>query len=252
MTDHLSSSKYCLGHAKRRIDELIRTIDAFVKTNPCKSIIEHDADTGEGILKVKLVKPMPAEIPGFVFDAINNLRAALDHAGFATSIAAGHPGDHAHFPFGDTRSEIIGRQHTGRSRELHEEIFKIMVDCQPYRGGDDILWALNKLCNRNKHEIVIPYAIGEGLLAFSISRTLNPVKWGNKRWDRTKNEKEVARIASGAQFQDHVNLISSVIFDEFPVIGLRPVDNVLREMFTSVGHALQVIEARANDIGLFK
>lgn len=249
----LYSSVYCVSHAKRRLNELIGIVDDFVNTNPCKSVIEHDANTSEHVLKIKLIKPMPSEIPGIVFDALNNLRSALDHAGFAVSRASGSRGKHSHFPFGDCLNEVIARSKgKGRSRDIPESIFNIMVNCEPYLGGNNALWALNKLCNRNKHEIIIPFVTMSPILTWVVSHNLDPIRWSKRRWDRTKNEMEVARTSFDAKFQDNIELSAQVVFDEVEVVGFRPIDNVLNEMLEAVCSALSAISGEAYKVGLFK
>ncbi len=251
--DPLHSSKYCLSHAKHRINELIGVINSFAETNPCKSFIEIDANTGESVLKVKLTKPMPVDVPGIVFDALNCLRSALDHAGYAVCIAARINGQNAHFPFGDTVGEVIGRaKGNGRSRDIPQEIFNAMVDCKPYLCGNNTLWALNRLCNRNKHDFIIPYAVASPVFAWSISNNFQSVRASQRKWDRAKNEMEVARAVPGVKFQDNINFSAYVIFEEMEVVGLRPVDNVLNEMLEAVCASLSTISKEAYRLGLFK
>jgi len=37
-----------------------------------------------------------------------------------------------------------------------------MISFKPYKEGIDLLWALNELCNSQKHEIIIPFALDVG------------------------------------------------------------------------------------------
>src|SRR5687768_12500707 len=103
--DPLHSAKYVLEHANRRIAEFEREAGMFYDSEPYANLIEADGDTGYCILKVKLVKPLPAALPGIVFDALSNLRACLDQIGFATAKVANPAfGKHAHFPFGNSEA----------------------------------------------------------------------------------------------------------------------------------------------------
>src|SRR6267378_5127973 len=99
MSDPFYSSKYSIAHAKRRVRELDGELTEFIKTYPYTCSVEADPQGGQDIHKIKLIKPMPTSIPGTAFDAVNNLRSALDHATYATAIAAKKSGKHAHFPF---------------------------------------------------------------------------------------------------------------------------------------------------------
>src|SRR5712664_2905678 len=99
MSEPFHSSKYLIAHAKRRIKEVEGEITEFIKSDPYTCFVETDAQRGKDIHKIKLIKPMPAAIPGTAFDAINSLRSALAHAARATAIAARKTGKRAHFPF---------------------------------------------------------------------------------------------------------------------------------------------------------
>ncbi len=255
MKEPLFSSRYCIDRAEQRLTELKGTVNAFIKSRPCKSVSERDPHTREHVLKIKLVKSMPIEIPGIVFDMLNNLRAALDHAGFAAAIANGTTGDNAHFPFGDSLNEILGRRKKGKgtSIDIPDEIFQVMLASKPYRGGNDHLWALNKLCNSNKHEIIVPFAMGGIMAAYTISRgsapTLSPQKW-----DREKQEREIARSNATSKFRGHRQVQAYVVFDEFnaagDIISFNSILPILGQMLEEVSTVVFDVQIEASRIGL--
>lgn len=252
MSDPFHSSRYCIDHADRRILELIRTSNAFIQTHPCKANVETDHKTSEQVLKIKLIKLMPIEIPGIVFDVLNNLRSALDHAGLATAKANGTKGRNAHFPFGKTRSEVLGRiKGNGRSRDIPADIFAIMVKAKPYRRGNRYLWALNDMCNANKHELIIPFAMGSPMVAFSFKGN-SPRFSRRKKWDRLKNEREIARFDLGTKFRDHYSLATTIVFDKINVVEFKSVITVLERMLREVRKAFHSVEVEATKGGLFK
>ena len=162
-------------------------------------VVEVNDDRTQDTHKVKLVKPMPAALPGIVFDALNSLRAALDQAGYDVAVAAGTTGHNAHFPFRRNLSDVQYRK-KARSKDFPEEIFDLMLTFQPYKGGNDLLWALNKLCNSYKHELILPIGMHSGN-AVKIDRA---VFHGGFRmlpfplWDRAKNEMVFAITQHGA------------------------------------------------------
>jgi hypothetical protein len=255
MKEPLFSSHYCVNHAERRLTELIGIVNTFIESSPCETVNELDTNTGENVLKIKLVKPMPIEIPGIVFDILSCLRAALDHAGYACAIAGGKTGYDALFPFGDCLSEIVGKRNVGKGRsiDIPDQIFQVMLGCKPYRGGNDHLWAMNKLCNANKHELVIPFAMGAVTISFTVSRGKGPT-FSAGNWDREKNEREIARSCFGSEFQDHCQASTYVVFDKFDTTGdlisFQSIVPVLERMLETVRDTIFAIQNEASRIGL--
>jgi hypothetical protein len=70
---------------------------------------DFDACSTTFVDKVVLVKPLPEEISDVAFDAVNNLRASLDQAGYAVSVAAGGKGKDTYFPFGATAMDVASK-----------------------------------------------------------------------------------------------------------------------------------------------
>src|SRR2546428_10680207 len=83
-------------------------------------------------------KPLPIALAGIAADAIYNLRAALDQAGYAVAVAAKTSGKNAHFPFGDTLEEVKSREQGG-SKEIPKSIFDAMVALRPFETGNTFL-----------------------------------------------------------------------------------------------------------------
>jgi hypothetical protein len=161
--------------------------------------MELDRKTGETVWKVKFTKPLPYSLRGIAFDAAGNLRSSLDRAGFAVAVAAGTKGGKAHFPFGGNLGDVHAKA-KGGSRDIPKEVFDAMVACKPYKGGNDTLWAINRLCNTSKHEILVPLGAESGGFTMQPTVMKGPLSITN-RWDSSKNELEVARLSKGAAMQ---------------------------------------------------
>jgi hypothetical protein len=151
---------------------------------------------------------MPVRLPGIAFDIVSGLRSALDLAGYSAAIAGGKSEAsgtriRAGFPFRDFLSEIEGAR-TGESKDIPKEIFDVMVSFKPYKGGNDLLWALNKLTNTEKHRIVVPANVATGATSirhFEVTgdSVLNEARFGVGFWDSGKNELIWARMKRGGK-----------------------------------------------------
>jgi hypothetical protein len=253
MTDPFYSSRYSIEHAERHFHNLQREIAVFVDSKPYAMVIETNADGTEDFHKIKFTQPIPIALSGIAFDAFNNLRSCLDQAGYAVAIAAGKSGNRAHFPFGDNIVEVKSRiGKGGGSEEVPKEIFDLMVKFEPYKGGNNLLWALNKLCNSHKHEIITPIVMhtGSGMSTDTffeelISFIFPPV------WDRTKNEMVLAHLRHGTKYKINFQLEVFIALTNVDVVDGHPALGVIGELLRIVKGIIMAIEAEASRIGLF-
>ncbi len=255
MANRFDSARYMLARAKQLTFEFESNVAAFLASKPYACVIDIDPNTKDQIGKVKLVKPMPIMLNGIASDAVNNLRSSLDQAGYQVSIAAGGKGKSTHFPFGDTAAEVKDRKKSG-SKEIPDEIFSLMESFKPYKRGDSLLWALNKLCNSNKHRIVIPVAVIVSQqsmdMTFNVVKS-GPIKFSPPTWDSTKNEMEILRT-KGAKIDRNWNVKFApfISFSHVDFVINHPADTILNALLGKVNCILMAIEAEAIRIGLFK
>ncbi len=145
-----ASSRSKITWAKESLlPNLDNTIADFHRLDPYHKVIEPDPQApGWEIHKIKLVMPFPESIVNITCDLVGNLREALDTAGYDIAIAANCPKTrNTNFPFAKRLEDFS----IGRCADLPKEIQSLFSGFQPYRGGDDFLWALNELCNLKKH-----------------------------------------------------------------------------------------------------
>lgn len=234
------------------MDTLKAELDAFYASQPFKQVIESvDGGTIE-IHKVKLVKTLPDPLAGISFDAINNLRSALDQACFAIGIANDTNGRCSHFPFGDTQEEVESRRKTS-SRDLPQTTFNVIATAKPYKNGNDLLWSLNKLCNSQKHEIVVPMAIatGGGTMHHAYFQEVVSHYWP-PRWDPQLNEMILAEVPRGRDCVFSMQVKTFVSFGKVePVMG-KPLFGVLMEMARDVEKIIADLETEARALSLFQ
>jgi hypothetical protein len=258
MTDAFASSRSKLAWAKENLlSDLHRRIEDFHNLDPYAQVVEPDPQTpGWEVHKIKLVKPFPEAFGNITSDIVVNLRSALDNAGYsiATAIGKTDPRNTA-FPFARDVNNMA--YSIGRSTDLPKEIQSLFCGFQPYRGGDDLLWALNELCNGNKHKFITPmqviiwrgraFAQGYGV-PFSMP---DPPKW-----DGAKNEMVVIRlgphVVPNATWQYDFDFRPFVAINEIPVVQGKAVLGVLYDLCLKVESILTCIEAECGRLGIVK
>lgn len=247
-----------IDHSQGRINDLERAVGDYIGSTPCDLTIEPNPDGATQVHKVVFTKDVPLPAKMLAFEIVTHLRSALDRAGYAIARAHGKSGDDAHFPFGDNLVELQGRRGKGRYKDLPGEVFDAMVALQPYQGGNDLLWSLNKFTNTNKHEILVPYVVSAILGEYNIFIGPSGVDGGVRtgpnwppRWDGAKKEMVFFTTPVGTAVQMHLRVYPSVLLGDVKGIGGKPAVPTLREIASQVQGALEIIEAEARRLGLF-
>jgi hypothetical protein len=251
VADPLADSRLGIEHAKRRIHELEGEIVAFVQSNPYTHVIETNSDRTEDVHKLKLTKPLPVALSNIAFEVLTHLRSSLDRAAYATALAAGTQGRDAKFPFGDTLTEVQSRIKR-QSKDVPKEVFDVMVALQPYEGGNNLLWALNKLCNANKHEILLPMVLATTATEIYLGQVTmhGPGTWP-PLWDAAKNEMIIMRVKHGHEPRYNLKFQFFVAIGQFRGVSGQPAVGILNAMLGEVERSLVAIEAEARRITLF-
>jgi hypothetical protein len=147
-----------IERAKVHVSELQAELNAFMEAEPYEVGAKHDPETRKLIYYVSKADPIPDRIPLIVGDAIQNLRTALDR--LAYQLVSNDTGDnppsprYIYFPI----AENAARYEASKSQRLEgakDETLNAIDALKPYKGGNDSLWALNKLNNIDKHRLLL-------------------------------------------------------------------------------------------------
>ncbi len=185
-------------------------------------------------------------------DAIGNLREALDHATFGVAVASGcSDAQNAYFPFAGTE-ERLDSTIKGRCKDIPKEIYPLLRAFKPYHEGNEILFTLNRIANRNKHALLIPVG------AISLDAGLSVKGTGffsmpqPHIWDHTKNEMELITLGPGSQFNAHFRFFNTVAFAGIKIIERDAAVEVLDTIRCEVERVLLAIEAESRRLGFIK
>jgi hypothetical protein len=225
MTAHPFHSPWSrLARAKENLAKLENGIKAFAERHPNASVIEPDP-SGEWYLhKVKMTEALPTEFTHLTIEIVEALRAALDQAGYATAVISGNQRrKETYFPFAESGAGLA-TVIAGRCKDLPSDIVSLFRSFQPYKGGNDTLWALNRMAANAKHTLLVP--IGTSVYGMRISRFIasGHVKLISPRWDSAKNEMIFARAAAMAELNYNLDFSFFVAFGNVPDSGWQASD----------------------------
>jgi hypothetical protein len=156
MPDPFEDARRKVARADEHFADLYQKINAYTQENPLEKVIEpHPTMPGHQLHKLKLTRSLPSSFGDITGDIVHNLRSALDVAAYSIAVGSGCQNPkYSAFPFAGSLSQM--RQALGRTKDLPVPIQSLFVGFQPYLGGDDLLWALNEMCNTDKHKMLIP------------------------------------------------------------------------------------------------
>jgi hypothetical protein len=147
-----------IKRAKEHVADLERQLHVFLESGPYKVGAKHDPQTRKLIYCVTSAQPIPDCLPLVAGDAIQNLMSALDH--LAYQIVCSNTGDHPpnpnriYFPVADDAEKYEAKKR-GKIEGARQETFDAIDALKPYRGGNDLLWALYRLNNIEKHRLLL-------------------------------------------------------------------------------------------------
>ena len=148
----LFSAQLRLARAHEHLDDLEARIDKFFAEKPYTYLVEFDPDGIHAIHKIQVTKRFPTNWCLLATEIVEHIRASLDHAVFATRTK--DPTNFAAFPFGRT-PEDFKNSIAGRSKDTPTEIQTLLRSFDCYKGGNDVLYSLNELCNASKHGLIM-------------------------------------------------------------------------------------------------
>lgn len=150
-------ARLLVGRAQSHIDELDREIERFLANEPWSTIIEPNVEKTEYTHKLRLAKRIDPNLKTVTADAANNLRSALDHVATECARLNGARNiKNIYFPFRPTAAELDAALADKNLMRVSSEILEYFRALNPYKGGNDRLYALTKISARNKHWSLTP------------------------------------------------------------------------------------------------
>jgi hypothetical protein len=260
-TDPFYSAKRRLARAKKHAADFESVSDAFIKSKPYVIAVDLDSDGVTKLHKIKLVKPFPEDtLSDIATDAFDNLRSVLDQTVYAASLASGNtPGEFTSFIITETAKYWEDRAKGGLSQIIPSDIFALFRGFKPYKGGNDLLWGLNKLRNVNQHALLAPLGTSSIQVTGapivmqappdgSISMMNLPL-WSPFTWDRCKNEMIIFRESPGGHLSYDFELSPTVSFGQVAVFYGEPVLGAFNRVAGIVESILMATEAECRRLG---
>jgi len=235
------SARLKIKRANQHIQELVRVLHAFPQADVHHIGIEEDAKTAGSALKLEIADNILDDIPLIIGDAIHNLRTALDHVAYElVTLSGGTPTYHTKFTIGETRKETVTAL-GGVIQGVGLDILTCIIEyVQPYRGGNDALYALHTLDIADKHRLLVPIFT---TVEMEIVTRSHGQSFGYLAFVITPSEKTpMIRNFSRSKIESYSNPMLRVIFEGVEGFKNQPVIPTLLQLSQLVSHTIQIIE----------
>lgn len=206
-------------------------------------VTEEDSEPGYKLHKFRLLEPVPyADFSFVIGDAVSNIRAALDHAVFCCAILNGNPDPKfrtCSFPFGNDPASFDNGVNGCTS--VPEQIRACLRNFQAYKGGNTTLWAINYLCNRDKHALITPVLIGFEDSRFISAGRVRPPR--DPSWNTTEDQIEFELFRTDEHAQYEYNFWLDIAFRSPEIQAGKRVIPTLNAFVDEVERVLVGLEA---------
>ena len=145
-----------LSRARKHYAELQAAQTSFFSTGPYK-ISARTNEAGKLVYYLSHVADVPDELALIAGDVIQNLRSALDHLAYDLWVreanGLGREGK-IYFPI-DRDEASYNRNKAGKTEGISAQSRAVIDSLRPYAGGNDALWRIHTLNNRDKHRLLV-------------------------------------------------------------------------------------------------
>jgi hypothetical protein len=222
-----------MDRALEHVKQLDLWYDSWVASNPRTFTTEYNAKGGAKGVKLHLPNPVPITVGIILGDIVHNMRCALDHLAGAVAVKNSRSTKGVYFPIAPDVASLPAAV-ADKLRKCPQSFRDFVMGHQPYKGGNDALYALHQMDILDKHQVVIPSGVGAdvhiwadnglyGLIDFS--KTSEPVKIPRPKGRSFVEDGEtVAVFGPTCYFPDktkvETRIATEVVFgDNTPVAG---------------------------------
>lgn len=254
--DPFFSARTRLERAERKISELDTAIWEYRSSHPLNLICEPDEpERRTKTYKFKFHAPFPDSWTHLPIEILEATRSALDQCAYAAAKFSGNTRlKRTQFPiadsFDDLKNLITGRK---VCKDVPDAIVDVFIHSRPYKGGNDTLWALNKLRN-STHTQLVPVAVTKAsiwihhreLLRSDDLTPLNPL------FDRAKYEIPFARAPIDGDFKFTAYPTVDIRFEQSAAIDRRHAIAFLTAAVHEVEDVIQAVDVACAQLGFIK
>lgn len=160
-TSALSGIYAKLDRTGAQIHQLGQMIEGFFLYWPVGHVSTLDKELDEEIWSFAIGSPILPDIPVAIGEVLHNIRSPLDQ--LVSMVAQNHSSSarDTYFPFGSDGAALED-QIKQKCKKLPSDAVDLIRKWKPYKGGNDLLWAVHDLNRSDKHRAIVPVNLSTG------------------------------------------------------------------------------------------
>jgi len=229
MSEKFIHARALVKRAKLHEGKLKKSLIDFKKSYTPRGFIDEESQPGVRLYKIN-IKEIPVEISCIVFDIINELRSALDHAVYRAVqiITSTENPENTKFPFGKTRKEAAGR-FKKEVKSIPDDFKDFLLAFKPYESGNKPLWGLNNIRNTKIHRLLRGTAYARDGFVIRGNGQTGTLSFVSE-WDAANNELTVARQIGGYGLD--LEFTFDVAFEEGTAFANKTILKTLKDLIS--------------------
>lgn len=253
----LEGARALVDRGREHLAEFVARYDAFHRSGLGNRFERLDPVTGGKVWGTSVTRVIPMSATVVLYDVVNTLRSALDHAVYEASVRLGHPDPtNTQFPFGDDATQVAAR--IGSTRKgtggwfdgIAPELDECLKGIKPHRGpgGDRVLWGLNKLRNIKNHRKMVRLDFHPS--HFKLTRGF--IFGGGiqivHEWNAARDEFIYLRsVQPETQVMAQMDLLSIPVFMSVDVLEGRAAIATLHDLIGEIREHIRAVEGAADE-----
>ena len=245
----LDGPKLKIERATAHIADVRAHVINFLSTSPCEMFTCVGPGEGEECIKVRPITEPPAEIAVICGEIIYGLRSALDQLACALATQNGYADvSGTYFPFAGSKDEFETTSNRKKISKLSPAAVSMIDSLKPYKGGNDLLWALNKLGNTDKHQMLLPMAAANlGAQLQLTGRPLGTMEHTFKvprSWQLLDPDATIFIYPAGMHLNGEITVLTDISFRSINSVAGQPIVAVLEQFANLIEEIIGVFQKR--------
>jgi len=229
----------------RRADEHVANIESIVEAFGGSHRIVREMEPDGVYETVKLlVAPVPEMLPVIVGEVVFHLRSALDNLACCLAIANGKSAKKVCFPIAGDRQKFELPDTQGKIQNLSPTAQKLIRRLKPYKGGNNLLWVMNRLRNDDVHTRLLPLVLdGPHWKSPTITTLIPSGAMIEIEYPQAFEDQIVlARCLHGAKIEYDAEPVIGIAFDDIEFLKGESIVACLRQMVNLTARVVQIFE----------
>jgi hypothetical protein len=235
--------KIKIARANEHILNIAQTVQAFGRSH--RIVREMELHGIHEIVKL-LVAPVPEMLPVVVGEVVFHLRSALDNLACCLAIANGKSVKSVYFPIVNSPDEFELPATQRKIKNLSPAAQKLIHRLKPYKGGANLLWAMNRLRNEDIHIRLAPILVNGPHWKTATARVLiNAESGGTIEMTTTEafeNEIILARCSRGAKIEYDAEPTIHIAFGDIEFLKGESIVSRLQQMVDLTTRIVDIFE----------